>query len=147
MRLNGDGTLTARFLLTPLRTPTEKGTQMLGRVYTFEREGASSERPVSTLAAETIHASINGCHGIHYHELTAPGRPKPVFAVFFPDAAHKQYFEDLLGPALTQCGLKINIVHTLEEREPAVENPANEQPVSSGLDVGLFTPLLATAET
>ena len=119
----------------------------MGRVYTFEREGASSERPVPTLAAEAILVGINGRPGIHYHELTAPGRPKPVFAVLFPDAAHKQYFEDLLGPALTQCGLRINIVHTLEEREPAVQNPANEQPVSAGLDVGLFTPLPATAET
>ena len=119
----------------------------MGRVYTFEREGPSSERPVSTLAAEAIQVSINGRPGIHYHELTAPGRPKPVFAVLFPDVAHKQYFEDLLEPALTQCGLRINVVHTLEEREPAVENPANDQPVSSDLDVGLFTPLLATAET
>jgi len=120
---------------------------MLGRVYTFEREGASSERPVSAVAAEAIQTSINGRPGIHYHELTAPGRPKPVFAVLFPDVAHKQYFEDLLGPALTQCRLRINIVHTLEEREPVAENPANEQPVSSGSDVGLFPPISALAET
>lgn len=119
----------------------------MGRVYTFERERAPSERPVSTVAAEAIQASINGRSGIHYHELTAPGRPKPVFAVLFPDAVHKESFEDLLKPALAQCGLRINIVHTLEEREPAVGGAENEQPARSGLDVGLFPPLPAMAET
>lgn len=114
---------------------------MLARVYTFEREGTSSERPVSTVAAEAIQTSISGRPRILYHELTAPGRPKPVFAVLFPDVAHKQYFEDRLGPALTQFGLRINIVHVLEEREPVADNTANEQRVS------LLPPILALAET
>jgi len=91
---------------------------VLGRVYTFEMDGAPSGRPVSTAAAEAICFGINGRSGIRYHELTAPGRPKPMFAVMFPDEQHKELFEELLGPALKLCGLRINIVHALEEREP-----------------------------
>jgi len=41
-----------------------------------------------------------------------------MFAVMFPDEQHKELFEELLGPALKLCGLRINIVHALEEREP-----------------------------
>jgi hypothetical protein len=142
-RANG-ASLALRF--TKLPASTRKGeSKVLGRVYTFEREGAPSERPVSTVAAEAIRVSIHGRPGIRYYELTAPSKLKPVFAVLFPDELHKELFEDLLGPMLKLCGLRINIVYSLEERRLPTESPANEQSVSSGLDAGSLPPLLALA--
>ena len=93
---------------------------MLRRVYTFESTHAGTsiaDSCASDAASKAIGASINEQPGVQCCELTAPGNPKPVFAVLFAGEQEKEQFERLLGPTLALCGLRVNAVHGPGEPE------------------------------
>ena len=91
---------------------------MIGRIYTFERasgEALSPAEAVSTAVVRVIEASINADPGICYLELTDSRNVKPMFAIRFRNVQAKARFEDLFGPALDLCRLRVNIVQAVPE--------------------------------
>ena len=88
---------------------------MLGRIYTFERASDFVKTKVSASAMEAMEHAVQARASIRFQELTAPGNPKPVFAVIFPDMLHKRLFEDRMAVSLRLHGLRIAIVQAIEE--------------------------------
>lgn len=89
---------------------------MLGRVYTFERDGAEqvASESVSKTAINAVVAAINDTPGIRYEELTDPDNPRPIIAMLFADSRRMQQFDELVAATLKLSAIKVSVAHAAE---------------------------------
>jgi hypothetical protein len=89
----------------------QKLNQMLGRVYTFERDAEKDSFPahelVSQVAIDALVFAINQLPGLRYEELTDFENIRPMFAVSFANEECMKRFDHLIGATLKIGGLKV----------------------------------------